>query len=120
MPRLAEFPLETGAAAPAGGSGCGDIMAGLLAFFQAFPNPGCFAPSFSKQIFGRFVGFQGVASLKAPKRCLSKFFCGSPPPFSRIPDAAAPAFRRLAPEGGRGRSRASVLQRGRRTVHGSG
>jgi hypothetical protein len=64
-------------------------MAGLLAFFQAFPNPGCFAPSFSKQIFGRFVGFQGVASLKNLIDVSPNFFW-PPPPFSRIPDAATP------------------------------
>jgi hypothetical protein len=52
-------------------------MARLLAFVQAFPNLGCFAPSFSKQIFGGFVGFQWVASLKNLKDVLSKFFCGS-------------------------------------------
>jgi len=35
---------------------------GQLAFFQAFPNLGLFSPSFSKESFGGFVGFQGVAS----------------------------------------------------------
>ena len=78
MPRLAEFPLETGAAAPRedrmwrynGGPPC---------IFQAFPNPGCFAPSFSKQIFGRFVGFQGVASLPNRKCGLSKSFVARRP-----------------------------------------
>jgi hypothetical protein len=64
-------------------------MVGLLAFFQAFPNPGCFAPSFSKQIFGRFVGLQGVASLKNLKD-VSPNFLWLPPPFSRIPDGTAP------------------------------
>jgi hypothetical protein len=28
---------------------------GQLAFFQAFPNLGCFCPSFSKEAFGGFV-----------------------------------------------------------------
>jgi hypothetical protein len=64
-------------------------MAGLLAFFQAFPNPGCFAPSFSKQIFGRFVGLQGVASLKNLNDVSPNFFV-APASFSRIPDAIAP------------------------------
>jgi hypothetical protein len=32
----------------------------LQAFFQAPPKLSCFAPSLSKQIFGGFVGFQGV------------------------------------------------------------
>jgi hypothetical protein len=36
-------------------------------FLQAFPNLGCFCPSFSKESFGRFVGFQGVARLPNPK-----------------------------------------------------
>ena len=33
---------------------------GLQAFLQAFPNLSCFCPSFSKESFGGFVGFQGV------------------------------------------------------------
>jgi hypothetical protein len=36
---------------------------GQLGFFQAFPNLGLFSPSFSKESFGGFLGFQGVASL---------------------------------------------------------
>ena len=35
----------------------------LQAFFQASPKLACFAPSFSKQSFGGFVGFQGVTRL---------------------------------------------------------
>jgi hypothetical protein len=38
----------------------GGIKAALQAFFQASPKLACFAPSFSKQSFGGFVGFQGV------------------------------------------------------------
>ena len=38
----------------------------LQAFLQAFPNLGCFSPSFSKESFGRFVGFQWVARLPNP------------------------------------------------------
>src|SRR5271167_1550168 len=34
---------------------------------QAFPNLGCFSPSFSKESFGRFVGFQWIARLPNPK-----------------------------------------------------
>src|SRR5271168_360467 len=34
----------------------------LQAFFQASPKLACFAPSFSKEIFGGFVGFQWVTS----------------------------------------------------------
>jgi hypothetical protein len=58
---LAELPFETGAR---GGSKGGGTKAASQVFLQAFPNLGCFRPSFSKQSFGRFVGFQGVASLK--------------------------------------------------------
>jgi hypothetical protein len=36
-------------------------------FLQAFPNLGCFAPSFSKHFLGGFVGFHWVASLPNPK-----------------------------------------------------
>src|ERR1700677_1007579 len=32
-------------------------------FFQASPKVACFAPSFSKQIFGCFVGFERVTRL---------------------------------------------------------
>src|SRR5271154_4415698 len=35
----------------------------LQAFFQASPKVACFAPSFSKEIFGGFVGFQRVTRL---------------------------------------------------------
>jgi hypothetical protein len=76
-------------------------VAGLLAIFQAFPKPACFCPSFSKDSFGRFLGFQGVASLKNPKDVAPNFL-RCLPPFSRIPAAAAPHF--VAPhefEGGR-------------------
>jgi hypothetical protein len=64
-------------------------MAGRLAFLQAFPNLACFCPSFSKQIFGGFVRFQRVASLKNPK-CRSPNFLPLPPPFNLIPSAAPP------------------------------
>src|SRR5277367_5450672 len=83
---VAELPFETGAT---GGRKGGRTKAASQAFLQAFPNLGCFCPSFSKQIFGRFVGFQGVASLKNLND-VSPNFCGSRPPFSRIPAAAAP------------------------------
>jgi hypothetical protein len=71
------------------GGGDGEIMAGHLAFLQAFPNLACFAPSFSKQSFGGFVGFQGVASLQNPK-CSLPNFLPLPPSFNRIPDATPP------------------------------
>src|SRR5277367_2566529 len=85
---VAELPFETGAT---GGRKGGRTKAASQAFLQAFPNLGCFRPSFSKQIFGRFVGFQGVASLKNLND-VSPNFLWLPPPFSRIPDAAAPHF----------------------------
>src|SRR5277367_1767617 len=83
---VAELPFETGAT---GGRKGGRTKAASQAFLQAFPNLGCFRPSFSKQSFGRFVGFQGVASLKNLND-VSPNFLWLPPPFSRNPDAAAP------------------------------
>jgi hypothetical protein len=35
--------------------------ANLQVFFQTFPNFRLFSPSFFKEFFGGFVGFQGVA-----------------------------------------------------------
>jgi hypothetical protein len=72
-PRVASRQLDT--------FGCGDPraaggiararaprqVAARRAFLQAFPKLGCFSPSFSKESFGRFVGFQWVASLPNPK-----------------------------------------------------
>jgi hypothetical protein len=34
---------------------------------QAFPKLGCFSPSISKESFGGFVGFQGLAIDPNPK-----------------------------------------------------
>src|SRR5277367_5135450 len=48
----------------------------LQAFFQASPKLACFAPSFSKQIFGGFVEFQWVTSFPNALRCFPNF---SPP-----------------------------------------
>jgi hypothetical protein len=83
-----------------GSEGGGTKAAASQAFLQAFPNLGCFRPSFSKQSFGRFVGFQGVASLKNLNDVSPNFFVApaSLQPYSRRHRAA---FRRLAPEGGR-------------------
>src|SRR5271163_4110133 len=86
---LAELPFETGAT---GGSKGGRTKAASQAFLQAFPNLACFCPSFSKQIFGRFVGFQGVASLKNLSD-VSPNFGGS-----RLPSAVfQPPLRRIPP-----------------------
>ena len=57
----------------------GGMRAASQAFLQAFPNLGCFCPSFSKESFGRFVGFQGVASLPNRKCGLSKSFVARRP-----------------------------------------
>src|ERR1700722_12973438 len=93
-------------------------MAGHPAFLQAFPNLACFAPSFSKQSLGGFVGFQRVASLKNPKCSCSKFFA-APASFDRIPDAAAPHFATSPRNGSRvdGRSLRLAALWGRRRVH---
>jgi hypothetical protein len=47
----------------AGGSQRWRNKGALQAFFQVSPKIACFAPSFSKQIFGGFVGFQWVTRL---------------------------------------------------------
>jgi hypothetical protein len=57
-----------------GAVGGGGIKAASKAFLQAFPNLACFCPSFSKQSFGHFVGFQWVARAKNQKGSDSKFF----------------------------------------------
>jgi len=59
-------------APPAGGGG--GIMAGLQTLLQAFPNLGLFSPSFSKESFGGFVGFQRVTRVKNLKSPLPNFF----------------------------------------------
>jgi hypothetical protein len=57
------------------------VMAGLCpghdeaqAFFQAFPNLSLISPSSSKDSFGGFAKFQGLATESKPKRSFSKFF----------------------------------------------
>src|SRR5277367_2002624 len=94
-------------------------MARLLAFVQAFPKLGCFRPSFSKQSFGRFVGFQGVASLKNLND-LAPNFLRLPPPFSRIPAGATPhsAAPRRMRSSAFSASRRFTLQLGGRRIHG--
>src|SRR5271169_1203228 len=90
---LAELPFETGAT---GGSKGGRTKAASQAFPQAFPNLGCFRPSFSKQIFGRFVGFQGVASLKNLNDVPPNFFA-APAPLEPYSSRRHAPFRRPAP-----------------------
>src|SRR6202795_4226608 len=51
----------------------------LQAFFQASPKVACFAPSFSKEIFGGFVGFQRVTRLPNVLIRLPNFFSFSRP-----------------------------------------
>jgi hypothetical protein len=62
VPLAGWMPGWPGSRASAHRAEGGEIMARLLAFFQAFPKSGSFSPSFSKESFGGFVGFQGVAS----------------------------------------------------------
>src|SRR5271169_2680891 len=57
----------------------GGMRAASQTFLQAFPNLGCFCPSFSKESFGRFVEYQGVASLPNRKCGLSKPFVARRP-----------------------------------------
>src|SRR5277367_4970372 len=97
---VAELPFETGAT---GGRKGGRTKAASQAFLQAFPNLGCFCPSFSKQTFGRFVRFQGVARLKNLND-VSPNFLWLAAPFRPPSGRRRTAFRRLAPcgfEGGR-------------------
>src|SRR5271156_821824 len=55
----------------------------LQAFLQAFPKIACFAPSFSKLIFGGFAEFQGVTRLPNVISWFPNFSLRSPP-FGRI------------------------------------
>ena len=79
----AEPSFETSGRGAVGGGG---IKAASKAFLQAFPNLACFCPSFSKQSFGHFVGFQWVTRAKNQK---------VPPPNFFVPTASfQPYFRR--------------------------
>jgi len=92
----------------------GGIVAALQTFLQAFPNSACFSASISKESFGVFVEFQGVARVPNHKRCVSK-----PTSFCLIPDSVAPhsaASRRT-----RSRLARDCVAGGRRgTFHDSG
>jgi hypothetical protein len=113
------LPAGRARAALWGGREGGGTKAACQAFLQAFPNLACFRPSFSKQSFGRFVGFQRVASQKNLND-VSPNFCGSPPPFSRIPAAATPhsAVPRRMRSSTFSASRRFSLQLGERRIHG--
>jgi hypothetical protein len=58
-PRFAELSFETGV-------GSGGTKASYKDLLQAFPKLGCFSPSISKESFGDFGGFQGIA--RAPNQ----------------------------------------------------
>jgi hypothetical protein len=58
-------------------------------FLQAFPNLGYFCPSFSKQSFGGFVGFQWVARVST-ERVRFQTFPRRRLPFGRVIGANAP------------------------------
>jgi hypothetical protein len=59
-------------------------MAGLVAFFQAFPNSGCFAPSFSKEALGILWDFNGLQASQTLNEVSPNF--SSP----RLPSAPSP------------------------------
>ena len=63
-------------------------------FVQGFPNLACFSPSFSKDSFGDFVGFQGVTRAQNQK-CPHPNFCGSRCPRS-LADWPGGRFRVIA------------------------
>jgi hypothetical protein len=71
----------------------GGIKGGLKACLQAFPNLRLFSRSFSKESFGRFLGFQRVARAAANKICF-QIFSSLAPLSGRISDAVAPASAR--------------------------
>jgi hypothetical protein len=84
--------------APRVGNGSGGIKPDLQAFWQAFPNLGCFRPSISKDSFGGFLGFQWVTRAKNPKSLLPNFFA-APASFRTPFRRHNAAFYRLAPPG---------------------
>ena len=91
------------------GNGNGGTMADLQAFWQAFPNLGCFCPRISKESFGDVGGFQGLTRDTNPT-CPFRIFSPDcllldplPTPWRRIPEnlrregssAVSPARERL-------------------------
>ena len=77
----------------------GGMRAASQAFLQAFPNLDCFCPSFSKQILGRFVGFQGVASLPNRESVDSPNLLSPAAPCRPHSGPRPTTFHRLAPQG---------------------
>src|SRR6202041_3146449 len=78
-----------------GGSQRWRYKGSLQAFFQTSPKVACFAPSFSKEIFGGFVGFQRVTRLPNVLRWFPNF-SPSAAPFRPHFGLRRTAFRRLA------------------------
>jgi len=78
------------------GGRCGGIVADLQAFGQAFPKLACFGPRISKEIFGGFVGFQGVTRVPNLKSPLPNLFA-APASFWTHFRRHRAAFRRRAP-----------------------
>jgi hypothetical protein len=71
-------------------------VAGLQTSLQAFPNPACFSASLSKESFGGFVEFQGVARVPNQKGAFPNLFV-TPASFSPHSRLRRTAFRRFAP-----------------------
>ena len=84
-------------------------MARLLAFFQAFPKSGPFAPSFSKESFAVLWDFNGLQATR-PDNDVSPNFSRS-----RLPSALFPPpprrIRALPAAGAPERGRPIALQR---------
>ena len=70
----------------------------LQGFLQGFPNPSCFCPSFSKQFFGGFVGFQKVTRVPNLESPLPNLFA-APASFWTHFRRRRAAFRQVAPRG---------------------
>jgi hypothetical protein len=87
----------------------GEIMARLLAFFQAFPKSGPFAPSFSKESFAVLWDFNGLQATR-PDNDVSPNFSPLPPTFRPIPAAAAPHSGAARCRGARARARDCVAK----------
>ena len=72
----------------------GEIMARLLAFFQAFPKSGSFSPSFSKESLGGFVLISTGCKPPNPIMTFSPNFSQLPPTFRPIAAAHRAVFGR--------------------------